>query len=548
MPTKRLALIIRGAVSLGSYEGGVLYELLRALDHHNSSLPTGSDRRVCIDVLAGASAGSMTAAITMQVLLGGRAKLAGARDNPFYQAWVVDVNLAELLRYRNGEYEEGSLLSGDFIAELAQKHLGSAPTGAPHPAKPDSGHLRFAFALSNLRGLDYDTTPDLDFPCTRFQDEWCDEIDLANPAAADWAQIRLAAITSGAFPAAFPVRFLTRARTSYNTNYLSPADWPATEPTRDLPYVDGGVFNNEPLGLAKGLVDLNDQHLDNDNRFYLYVSPSPKLSDRNKDFDSRNVTLLDMGSHLVNAVLGQAQYQDLSALRKTNQKVAAFDATAQTLSAVIASNAGQIASFRATTTLLAGAAFANLPAGAETLAQAVARLGAAYATQPWFPSDPEQRQAWAEMLAAFERTATLQEKDTMTLLTICAEKAELLGDALSAFGGFTAQAVRHYDYEVGRNKTQQWLANPAKNKLGLDLTGYVFEPTNLAGDRAAAVAALLAVAEESGDQLGSRVAFQSKNIMKHFGIGWPIKNMLASGINGFTSAYVTKALDDEAAT
>ena len=47
--------------------------------------------------------------------------------------------------------------------------------------------------------------------------------------------------------------------------------------TRRLPfaYTDGGVLQNQPLGMAKNLVDLNHHHQHQENRFYLFVSPSP---------------------------------------------------------------------------------------------------------------------------------------------------------------------------------------------------------------------------------------------------------------------------------
>lgn len=548
---KRLALVIRGAVSLGSYEGGVLYELLRALEHHNQRRPAGDARRVSIDVLAGASAGSMTAAITSQVLLGGLDRLVDAHHNPFYQAWVVDVNLAELLRYRAGEYDGGSLLSGRFITELADKHLGTPPAGTPHSARPAAGLLRLGFALSSLRGLDYDVTREFNFPCTKFQDEWCGAVDPAAPAAADWAGIRAAAITSGAFPAAFPVRFLSRRRKEYNEDFLSPVDWPPSQPTRDLPYVDGGVFNNEPLGLAKGLVDENDHHRDNDSRFYLYVSPSPKLSARAKDLTPPNVPLLDVGGHLFQAMMGQAQYQDLSALLKTNRRIAAFDDTARGLAELLRGGAPAFtAGFLQTAPTLAAAAFANRQDGEETLDQAVQRLIGEYSPDAWFhaalPPGPT-RDAWARLLAAFERTATLQHKDTMALLTICATEDELLGDPLAHFGGFTCQEVRHYDYEVGRDKTQRWLRDP-RNKLGLELTGYQFEPVNLSADRTRATLALRDCAPTAGQDLGSRVADKAKDLLRQFGIAWPLPNVIASGLSKLTAHFVEKTLETKAGT
>jgi predicted acylesterase/phospholipase RssA len=68
---KKVAITISGAVSLGSYESGVAFEVLDALAQHNewaaaNNLP---DERIEIDVLTGASAGGMTVAMIAQRLL-----------------------------------------------------------------------------------------------------------------------------------------------------------------------------------------------------------------------------------------------------------------------------------------------------------------------------------------------------------------------------------------------------------------------------------------------------------------------------------------------
>ena len=64
---KRLAITIAGAVSLGGYEAGVLYEVLEALRQHNE-LPVNANNKIIVDVLTGASAGGMTATIVAQKL------------------------------------------------------------------------------------------------------------------------------------------------------------------------------------------------------------------------------------------------------------------------------------------------------------------------------------------------------------------------------------------------------------------------------------------------------------------------------------------------
>jgi predicted acylesterase/phospholipase RssA len=94
---KRLAITISGAVSLGSYEAGVLYEVITAIGQHNGHSDTTPEEHIEIDVLTGASAGGMTATIAAQKLMFEAAALKGAFTNSFYTPWVADVSLDGLL-------------------------------------------------------------------------------------------------------------------------------------------------------------------------------------------------------------------------------------------------------------------------------------------------------------------------------------------------------------------------------------------------------------------------------------------------------------------
>jgi hypothetical protein len=60
--TKRLAITISGAVSLGSYESGVMFKMFDTIKQHNQHPDTkAASDDVKIDVITGASAGGMTA-------------------------------------------------------------------------------------------------------------------------------------------------------------------------------------------------------------------------------------------------------------------------------------------------------------------------------------------------------------------------------------------------------------------------------------------------------------------------------------------------------
>src|SRR5580698_10536805 len=102
---KKLAITISGAVSLGSYESGVAFEILDALSQHNQWADQNklSDERIEIDVLTGASAGGMTVAMIAQRLLFDGAAMNPPYNNPLYNAWVQDIDISKLLARRADE-------------------------------------------------------------------------------------------------------------------------------------------------------------------------------------------------------------------------------------------------------------------------------------------------------------------------------------------------------------------------------------------------------------------------------------------------------------
>src|ERR1700690_3800719 len=134
---KRLAITIAGAVSLGSYEAGVLYELMRAIRlYNNSNAPKPADK-IYVDVITGASAGGMTAAMLAQRLMYDTNALDGEFANVLYQAWVQRISLMKLVKMRWKEKKWHSLFSSDLVESIGHDLL-IDPThqngSGPHPA------------------------------------------------------------------------------------------------------------------------------------------------------------------------------------------------------------------------------------------------------------------------------------------------------------------------------------------------------------------------------------------------------------------------------
>src|SRR3984957_5776368 len=289
---KRLAITIAGAVSLGSYEAGVLYEVLDAIHQHNAADGVTDDEKILIDVMTGASAGAMTSAIVAQKMLYSAQEFRGPYDNPLYNVWVKRINLDGLLETVNEETGEAepplrSIFSSNTVEKIAEDTLlgryaaGGWPAAITHLAAARS--ISLGMTLTNLNGVDYgyDMQPCGKFIYTRHEDQLTRVLSVGGTDHKEiWEEIRDASVASGAYPLAFRAKELNRGRVEYTKPNLEP--W--TDNPMRFTYTDGGVLQNEPLGMAKNLVNEIDRHWNNESRFYLFVSPHGKNSSADQTF------------------------------------------------------------------------------------------------------------------------------------------------------------------------------------------------------------------------------------------------------------------------
>jgi Patatin-like phospholipase len=494
---KRLAITISGAVSLGSYEAGVLYEVLEALRQHNENPETlaNPDERIEIDVLSGASAGGMTAVIVVQSLLYAGSSLREPQNNPFYNPWVSDVSLDGLLNADKipdpafpdisaPEDSAKSILSSNLIEKLARKYITSRyEKGVPalrvsHPAA--AKEIRLGLALSNLNGVAYSyplrvKQPDdkQTFSYTRFQDEMTGIFAADGSDGKDsfeaWEPWREAAVSCGAFPFAFRVKELHRLETEYTRHHRD--EWGVPH-EKDFAYTDGGVFQNEPLGLAKNLVDLIDRPAQGlassfqnaDSRFYLYVAPGAKTSEANKSFSADVARFLPTAQTIVKAIFHQARFQDWVNAEEINDQINLFNVRAEQLySALLKGELDPGVLQRAADALLRGL-FQTQPAPApgvrdDTPDDARARLRQQFKKESTelLKIDAVNERAWLDSILVLETAAELNLKDEMYIYGITATNQELAGAGLFAFLGFFDLTLRQHDYNLGRRKARAFL-------------------------------------------------------------------------------------------
>lgn len=483
MPQK-LAIAISGAVSLGSYEAGVIYEIIEAIAQHNAHPDTTDEQRIEIDVITGASAGAMTACILTQKLMFEAEALRQPYANALYGPWVEDVDIKRLLNLHPSEDPNFSILSSDQIAEIGytyvmRRYASGKPTPRQrHPAAAES--IRLGMAMSNLNGVDYAVEvtdfPDVTnpnnrarrlFTYTRHKDYFTYEVKDGdqddNPKL--WQQLEKISRSSGAFPFAFRLLQIDRqgkdpsfARSMLSTNQLY-----------SFAYTDGGVFENEPLGLAKNLVDEIDQkHLDHHNRFYLYVAPGAKSSTINPNIRADNATYLNTGAALAGAIFTQARFQNWIATSKINEAIRQFERQAKELSDVllkspqlrtafssVADNLLEVLYHQGTSDQQQQQITDDHDRLRQQFTEEYDRL--VYASDKNGIRGEEVAESWLKLVQALEKVQNLGNRDVMTVYAITSGDVELAGEQLFAFGGFLDQSFRDFDYNVGRRKAAFFL-------------------------------------------------------------------------------------------
>ena len=493
MPVKYLAITIAGAVSLGSYEAGATFEILDAIRQHNENPETvAKGDFIRIDVLTGASAGGMTASILAQKLLfaknafvGPDGKSPAPYDNPLYNAWVQAIDLQGLLDAVDKPIPDGdpaalSLLSSNLIEKIAEDMLaqtdstGQIPLdGGMHNAIDPARGIRLGLALTNLNGVNYQYTmfggdP---FCYTDFSDQMLRPLPVKDRSFGTWKEISEAAVACGAFPIAFRTKDLCRSMADYQpSKTLVPFP---TDPYT-FTYTDGGVLQNQPLGMAKNLVDENDNHLENDNRFYLFVSPAPMDGRQNLGLHETDINMIQIAKRLFEIYTGQSTFRDWIQAQEINREIEILDERASGLAQALASDKidpiGLTNASQQILTLLY-----NSDAGVETQAQAMNRLSAQYAKEIGSAGAPPsglggpgstKGNAFLHGILALEKSANLGERDRMQIYGIVTKDGLLAGAAVFAFLGFFDIRFRDHDYDWGRTVAQQLLNNTAFNQPG----------------------------------------------------------------------------------
>ncbi len=480
----KIALVLGGGVSLGAYTGGAVSEILRALTTGDRRHESGPTR---IHVITGTSAGALNASLAARCLAVNRELIPWIES-----AWVDGADATHLL---NANRKNRSAWLDDSIIDELTRALITADAAAEDSYSSAAGDpLRVGVTLANLSGVRYDipygflNVPERSFGTRLHDDSLAIELNRSTGAADPaWETLRQASLASSAFPFAFPVRTLHR----------SPADYPgASLPDmrgEDLPmsYVDGGLFDTAPLGLAKRLVE-RDPNFRADDWRYILVEPTLRSSGATVGGSTVEAprAALDLAADLTRAVLGQSAAQDWVRANRVNARLEVLTALVERLPELndrlhdpdelglgrrIGELAERVAEMQvALDPTSAVAAHSGSDAADQYLDRHLRRIEADTRYESALAQSDSRagRSRLAKLVFLLESAGGLCGKDFMNLYLVAPPQAgELAGDYLANFGGFFNREWRANDFRAGRRDARRVLEESLADVISYEASG-----------------------------------------------------------------------------
>ncbi|HYI62651.1 MAG TPA: DUF3376 domain-containing protein [Acidimicrobiales bacterium] len=341
--TLRLALSMRGGVSLAVWIGGAVAEVdaLRwdVARGDGSDTALGQVARamgidaVEIDVISGTSAGGLNGVVLGAAMANGR-RLDGLRP-----LWLETADLSRLLRPA-GFGVPRSVLDGDYFLERAEAALAELGRPAPGTTPPPLERLDAFFPVTSVepvrRTMRTDPAAPVDdeqvgavvwlqhrvpAPGAPVPDDPPPPLDFAAGTARAARDLALAVRATAAFPVAFdPIRI-------GEGDLVDRVRFPGPTPPQVLLY-DGGVVDNMPVGRAMAAISRAPADGPTE-RVLLYLHPSPGAEAPDEDRPERLARLhltgavpLDVARSALRAVRVKSLGDDLQTLEDHNTTVA----------------------------------------------------------------------------------------------------------------------------------------------------------------------------------------------------------------------------------
>ncbi|MDR3464382.1 MAG: patatin-like phospholipase family protein [Xanthobacteraceae bacterium] len=352
-----IGLVMAGAISAGAYSAGVIDFFVEALDKYYEARKrsdwTGPTHDVRIPIVAGASAGGMTAAITalhaFHDLVPAQPQSAPPPKaaNRLYSSWVTDISIERLLEISdltNPKAHVPSGLCSDVLGQIVDSAFAmqGAVRERPWVGRGTDHSLRVRFTLTNVRGIPYSfkvfgaDSPER-FGMTDHGDYLDFSVGMPGSAAGGalaldirdtsqpaWDLFKTGALATGAFPIGLAARRIKRPTQDYDFSQLVGMEdragvfqtkAPDVSVSAANPYqftaIDGGTIDNEPLELARRYLADGVGHGDHGGeqakRAIILIAPFPNYA--RLPPDDHQDALIHIAPKLLSMLIDQARFK-----------------------------------------------------------------------------------------------------------------------------------------------------------------------------------------------------------------------------------------------
>lgn len=254
---REVALTISGGVSLGAYQAGYLYLMSQTMRHTRG--------RYNLRLVTGASAGSVNSVITAMNFC-----RPDNQDPTKDLGWSLWTGLGFDQLYNKKQVGPTNVFTRDALRGAVEEVRAAWNEGLPEDCD-----VVFGISATRLQSYPVELNDSLELPrqeekfVVRMQGRGPGvpgtfsnyvRVDSGVPEALlplhgdgrpeDFDAVRDLLFASSAFPVAFKPQRLEYCL----TDPLDPSTWDCPEPTVEEPFIDGGVFDNNPLRLAADVV------------------------------------------------------------------------------------------------------------------------------------------------------------------------------------------------------------------------------------------------------------------------------------------------------
>lgn len=462
----RISLTISGAVALGAYEGGALAALLYAV----RPLMGEETAPVRVDVISGASAGSITALLAARALQQGHDP-----EKVMAGAWVVGDSFGALLAHGTD-----APLSIEKLRDLGSGLLD--PDGQRATSR-QSTPIRLSYTLACLRGLEYRlarlgrepvaSVTYVDYFDHELQPQTALE-EITGPPGSDRPRgfALDAALASAANAMGFPPYLLDRSRQwpDYKNNGVD-----NLPPGEQLWFTDGGTLDNEPLGRTLDLTNDADSQdaAEGMHRLHLLIHPHPTAATSGAHWADPTVqpSFVQTAIRAFGLQRAQSLYGDLKQAEKTNSRISWLHVLSDHLGPELDRLPDEM---RTGVAAALSAAINQMQRDRAQLRADRAGTGVTAAEQRAEPASPSRLLEQALSTASGtggKRPARIDVISPLLLPQIRdgshTVEQMLSGELLFHFGGFLDEKMRRNDFDLGYRSTLSWLDAGGLSNTGL---------------------------------------------------------------------------------